>query len=140
MSAQLASQLQALSDRGVSNPAEFASLDAQTVERTLAWFDQQGDRVGVGVLVRELRNGGRKAPARRDLLGREAQYGRDVCAWIRKHFPDLCNTDWGPHPAAIVAVIRLHHLHGKGSLRPGTHGSQIRAAVEDWEHRFEEAA
>ena len=35
-----------------------------------------------------------------------------------------------PHYAAVAAVIRLHHVHGKGSLTVREHGPAIRQAVK----------
>jgi hypothetical protein len=136
-----ASKLQDLRDRGVHNPEQFASLDAETIEQTLAWFDQQAGRVGVGVLVQELQAGGRKpAAAKQDLASKEAQYGHEVVAWLQAEMPELCRPKWGPHPAAVAALIRLDYVHGKTNRRKSTHGPTIRAAVKDWERKFGDKA
>lgn len=70
------------------------------------------------------------------MVEREAEYGRSIAKWLEENFPDLKDTDGSPHPAAIAAVIRLHYLHGKGSLRKGEHGPEIRAAVKAFNKKW----
>lgn len=91
-------------------------------------------------------------PTVEERLANEAQYGEQIRAWLLVKMPDVCRQDpkvieshrrcFGdpeanrlaastqPHPAAIAAVIRLHHGHGKGSLTVKGHGAEIRAAVK----------
>ena len=68
------------------------------------------------------------------LMAAQAAYGNQIRDWLRKHFPQW-NTDHGnrTHPAAITAVIRLHHQHGKGKLTVREHGPAIRSAVDGFE-------
>lgn len=127
-----ASQLQALRDRGVENPAEFVALDAAVIDSTVRWFDSQRGRVGVGVLVRELRNGGRRPPRlATDTLEREAEYGRRVAAFCEANF------ECGAHPAAVAAVIRAQFIHGK-SVEASVCRPFVAAAVERWDRVFGE--
>ena len=132
----VASQLQALRDRGVTDPAAHAHLGADVLAETVKWFDAQQGRVGAGVLVQELRSGGRRAEVRRvaSLTEREAEYARQVVGAIRREFPELC--DPNPHPAAVTAVIRLHHVEGRVKLDNALHTSLINAAVKAWDERF----
>jgi hypothetical protein len=126
-----------LIDRGV-NPTsarEFvAQLDAEAIGRTIGWFDGQSGRVGAGVLVAELKRGGRPAQ-RAGLIEEQRQYGQDITDWLRKHFPEFDRPRFGPHPAAVAAVIQLHHRDGKRALTKRRHGAEIRAAVKRWEDR-----
>jgi hypothetical protein len=119
----------------VSNPGEFASLPVDVVEATVRWFDQQGDRVGAGVLVRELKARTQQSTPSRQ---RQGEYGRQLTAWLQRHFPDLCDEKGFPHPAAFEAVIHLHHRHGRGSLTAAEHGTVIRARVDAWNARYAE--
>lgn len=73
---------------------------------------------------------------RAELMAAQVQYGRDIKAWLSEYFPDLCRPNWGPHPAAIAEVIRLHYQYGKGQLTVRKHGSRIRAAVKAFDKRF----
>lgn len=131
----LASQLQALRDRGVTNPDEFASLDAEVIAETVRWFDAQNGRVGAGVLRIELRNGGRKPPGK-PVLDAEAEYGRGIVAWLTENFPELCDPKWGPHPAAVAAVIRLDFRDGKANRSKRAWGREIRGAVAEFDRKF----
>jgi hypothetical protein len=63
------------------------------------------------------------------------EYGEQIRSWLRSTFPEF-----GDHPAAVVAVIRLHHLEGKGTLTRGRHGELIQAAVRRWDDQVEEEA
>src|SRR6185312_17386846 len=56
---ELAAALNDLRERGVNNPTEFRSLGVDTIRDTIRWFDAQGGRVTAGVLVIELRSGGK---------------------------------------------------------------------------------
>lgn len=128
--------LRQLRDRGVTNPDEFAHLDDAVIVDTTQWFDDESRRrqIGVGVLVAELRKGGRRPQQRRDLIAESAEYGRSMHAWVRQHMPDLV-VDGYAHPAAIAALIRLHKRHGKGSVTVREHGLWIREFVSDWKAR-----
>ena len=134
-----ASQL--LKDRGVSDSllSEFASLPEQTVLTIITRFDAD-ESASVGALVFRLRQAVKKqaepAPSKQNLMAREAQYGKDVAAWIEAEMPELCRPKWGPHPAAVAALIRLDFVHGKTNRRKSTHGPVVRAAVKDWERKF----
>ena len=137
---ELASQLQGLADRGVTKPEQFAALGVTAIAQTILWFDQEQTKrsVGTGVLVTELRNGGRRQTARRasDLLDSEAEYGQKIVDWLEAKMPDVCRPAYGPHPAAVAAVVRLHWRKGKGSLTVGSSGAEIRAAVQRFDERF----
>lgn len=73
---------------------------------------------------------------RAEFLDSQKRYGHDIEAWLSEHFPDLCDPVHGPHPAAVVTVIHLHHEHGRGSLRPREHGKEIRAAVKAFNDKW----
>lgn len=142
----------ALRDRGVAEHAlaEFETADPRTVMETCIWFDEQRGRIGVGAFLLELR--GRLSQRRRlSTLDAEKEYGNQIRAWLLAKLPDVCKPDdrlveWErrlygedaarglaaasePHPAAVGAVIRLHHRYGKGQLTVREHGPMIRAAV-----------
>ena len=133
-----ASQLQALKDRGVQNPSEFVHLPVDVIQQTVAWWDQQHTRrsAGTGVLVTELRNGGRqqKAHTAATLTQREARYAASIVAFLAERFADLFDNGL-PHPAAVAAVTRLHFLHGKQGLTAAEYDAPVRDAVEAWETR-----
>jgi hypothetical protein len=119
----------------VSSLLQTCSL--QAIARTIEWWDERST-AGPGVLVEAIRKGG--ISEQRSVLDRQAQYGEQICDWLNEHFPALKQASGRPHPAAIAAVIRLHYEHGKGSLTPGRHGSQIRGAVKAWEKKWGTAA
>jgi hypothetical protein len=73
-------------------------------------------------------------PSNNELLQREKDYLDDVVEWITVHFPHFCRSG-KPHPAAVAAVLRLHGLHGRGSLTCREHGEVITAAVRDFDAR-----
>jgi hypothetical protein len=123
-----------LRSRGVSNPDEFAQLDDSAILNTVRWFDAQRGRVGPGVLVAELRKNGRRT--KRHRLDEQQAYADEIVAWLRRHFPDLDRPVYGPHPAAVVAVIRLHWRYGKDQLTKDEHGETIQAAVGKWEKQW----
>ena len=155
---ELAAAIEDLRLRGVVNPEQFASLGVVTIAATCRWFDDQGSRVGPGVLVMELRNGGRRQydGLRRSVLDSQREYGEQIEAWLTAKFPDLCKTDSRiiaaerklgdlpladrlaaaarPHIAARAAVIRLHARDGRG-LTVKQHGPEIRAAAKAYDKR-----
>jgi hypothetical protein len=127
---------EALTERGV-NPelagALVLRLDADAVRRTIAWYDEQQGRVGAGVLVAELRAGG-KRPPKQSTADEQREYADQVVDWLREHFPQWNRDDGNrTHTAAIACVIRLHHKHGKHGLSVREHGPEIRAAVREFD-------
>jgi hypothetical protein len=70
---------------------------------------------------------------RAELMAAQKEYALEIDRWLRREFPSLCDDEWGPHPAAFTAVIRLHYRDGKGRLTRARHGHEICAAVERWE-------
>jgi hypothetical protein len=122
-----------LQRRGVqaslSSLLEFASVDA--IERSIEWWDRLPD-AAPAVLVGSIRGGG--IPARHT---DSVQYGEQIVAWLTEYFPELADEHGRPHPAAVAAVIRLHHRRGKGQLTKREHGPEIRAAVKAWAKRYE---
>ena len=138
---ELAAAIQDLRDRDVTTPDEFASLEASVIADTVRWYDHERTQrpITAGVLVTQLRAGGKPGwkPARAAAgLEHEAQYAADVVAWLRKHFPELDRPRFGPHPAAVAEVIRLHARDGNGVLTKAVHGREIRAAVVAWNTRW----
>lgn len=127
-----------LRDRGMDNPEQWAHLDPEAIEETVRWYDAQNGRVGIGVLVTELRKGGRRDPSRRDLITEQRDYAQQIVDWLERDFPDLDRPGYGPHPAAVAEVIRLHWRHGKARVSSREHGPAIRAAVARWESEQEE--
>jgi hypothetical protein len=148
----LAAAINELRIRGIGEPEQFVSLGADAIIGACHWFDDQRGRVGLGVLVNELRAGGKPGyDARRSSLERQREYGQSIADWLAQKFPDLCRLDervvvacrecFGdvdadalardrtPHPAAQAAVARLHQRYGKGQLTVKEHGPEIRAAV-----------
>ncbi|MDE2103217.1 MAG: hypothetical protein KGL39_38580 [Patescibacteria group bacterium] len=128
--------IQALRDRGVSNPDEFASLDAAVLHDELRRFDSD-PAVGAGALVHRLRQAERTSRTRAAVVQREAVYARSIVAWLDENFPEF-SRPIGPHPAAVAAVIRLDYRDGKGHRSKRAWGREIRAAVADFERRFGE--
>lgn len=130
---------QALVERGV-NPALadalLCDLDPAAVAGTLRWFDDQDGRVGAGVLVAELRAGG-KPDYGTTLLQRQGDYGEEISDWLNEHFPNLRDESGRPHPGAIAAVIRLDYRDGKDRRSASRWGPEIRASVKAFEHRGE---
>jgi hypothetical protein len=148
----LAAAINELRVRGIGEPEQFVSLGADAIIGACHWFDDQRGRVGLGVLVNELRAGGKPGyDARRSTLEREREYGQSIVDWLGEKFPDLCKVPervvagcrecFGdvdadalargrtPNPAAQAAVARLHQRYGKGQLTVKEHGSEIRAAA-----------
>lgn len=126
-----------LCSRGVvpaNAQALLAEFPAERIERALAYFDALPDG-GPGLLVRAVRDGRAPARSRRSLVAEQAEYERSLVAWLQAAVPDLCSPL--PHPGAVVAVIRLHHRDGKGSLTKRRHGGEIREFVKYWEQRLE---
>lgn len=131
--------LLSLAERGVSTPEEFAALPEQVIVRHVQRYDNDPD-VTVGALVFRLRQEVAKlsrpaSPMSRDLMAREAEYGREIVQTLTSHFPELCGEN-GPHPAAVAAVIRLHWRNGRGNLRVKRDGSAVRAAVAEFNRRW----
>ena len=123
--------------RGVTAPVAQALAADHDAERIQAWTDyaarHQG--MGAGALIEGLRSGELPpAPAKpKSMLAEQAEYGRSIQAWLSKNFPEYDRPRWGPHPAAVAEVIRLHWRHGKGTLTREEHGPAIHAAVAKWE-------
>lgn len=131
--------IQVLRDLGISAAAEFATLDATVANRVMAeWSAQSSD---VNLLVYRLRSALKAQTGKRAsrLLDSQAEYGRQIAAWLERELPDVCDPRTGAHPAAVAAVIRLHHEHGRG-LTKTKHGAQIRAFIRTWEERLLEPA
>lgn len=123
---------QALIERGVNaNIAAWVSvwMEPAAVQRTIEWFDAQGGRVEAGVLVDELRKGGRPEP-RRTMLDEQQAYGESITAWLSENLPDLVDERGAPHPFAWISVWRLHARVGKDGVSAEEHGDEIRAYVE----------
>lgn len=134
---ELAAAITDLRERGVTHPDEFRSLGADVIRDTVRWFDAQGGRVTAGVLVVELRRGGK--PGWRPVVssGQSArEYAAQITAWLNEHFPDLQEPSGNPHPAAVVTVIHLHAELGKGRLLPREHAARIRAAVRTFNEKW----
>jgi hypothetical protein len=113
---------------------ETASLAA--IRRSIDWWDRQSE-VGPGVLVEVIRRGGvAEQPQATSLLEREREYGERVAAWLNTNFPEFTQPSGNPHCAAITAVIRLHHEHGKGQITRREHGAVIRQAVKDFDAKW----
>jgi len=122
----------------VNNPTEFRSLGVDTIRDTIRWFDAQGGRVTAGVLVIELRSGGKPGWRPAVSAGQSAtEYAASVASWLSTHFPDLTEPTGNPHPAAVVEVIHLHYELGKGRLLPREHASRIRAAVRAFNRKWQ---
>src|SRR5215472_12951143 len=113
-----------LKDRGMDNPEQWAHLDPAVIKATVRWYDEQNGRVGIGVLVNELRKGGRQPARRRDPLAEQQTYADELVAWVRRHLPEVDRPRHGPHPAAVAAVIRLQWQHGK-RLSAREHGAAV---------------
>lgn len=129
----LAAALDELRARGIHNPEQFSHLDADAITRTVAWYDQQNGRVGTGVLVAELRAGGKTAAKRKD-AGRS--YETLIRSWLNEHFPEYKQPSGNPHPGAITALIRLHHQHGKTGVTKAEHGAEIRDSVRAFNEKW----
>jgi hypothetical protein len=61
----------------------------------------------------------------------QEQYSRQIVQWLDKQFPELEG-----HPAAVVAVINLHHMLGRGKVTRAQHGAQILRAVAAFDKRW----
>lgn len=130
----LAASIEDLRSRGIRNPGQFASLGADAIRDTLRWFDAQNGRIGLGVLVNELRAGGKPGwkPQRQSVsVTEQRDIGEQIQAWLKVQLPELAD-----HPAAIAAVVRLRFLHGKGNVTRSKHGELIRAAAENFDRRY----
>lgn len=130
-----------LVNRGVDEPHArklVAEHSASRIEQAVAYFDSLAVGAGPGLLVLAIRQGRQPAP-KRSRLADQAAYCDQIVAWLRRHFPELCDDHRSPHPAAAVAVIHLHYRFGKGRITKREHGSEIRAAVRRWDARWNEA-
>lgn len=131
-----ASAIAAMTARGIDEAEQLLSFASTSVILDWCrWFDGQ-PRAGKGLLAGKIRSGETPPQSKRSLVEEQREYGERICGWLSRHFPDLCEPVWGPHPAAVVAVIHLHAELGKGSLRPREHGPAIRAAVKAWEAKW----
>lgn len=134
---ELAAAMTDLRERGVNNPDEFRSLGAAVLRDTVRWFDAQNGRVTAGVLVIELRAGGKPGWRPTVTAGQSArEYADQLASWLNEHFPDLKQASGNPHPAAVVEVIHLHHELGKGRLLPREHAGRIRRAVREFNTKW----
>jgi hypothetical protein len=124
----LAAAVESLRVRGISDPERWASLGADAIDGAVRWYDAQNGRVNTGVLVSELNAGG-KPGWRRAGVNPDDDYAEQVNRWLRTQFPDLVDDQGHPHPAAIVAVMRLHYTVGRGRLTRTEHGPLIRGHV-----------
>jgi hypothetical protein len=126
---------ESLRARGVAEFMARRLADEYDAELISAWTDYAARHpsMGAGALIEGIRSGQLPPAKPVRVLDAQAQYGRDIQAWLSKHFPELDRPGWGPHPAAIAEVIRLHWRHGKGRLTREEHGPAILAAVEAWE-------
>lgn len=133
--------IELLVERGV-NPGKAQELAAQfdpdRLRAAVAYFDaQRPGTVGPGVLVKAVLEG--RSPTRqgpRSVLDEQLEYAASIVTWLRAHFPDLDRPEWGPHPAAVAAVIRLHGQRLKGRLTVSEHGPEIRRAVREWDAKW----
>lgn len=117
--------LEQLAERGLTSPERFAALPAEVIAQHLRRYDSDPS-ASVGALdfrlkqelERQQRPGVR---ASRDVLAKEAAYGRRIVDLLQSRFPEVC-TDGRAHPGAVLAVIHAHHRNGKqqtvAQLRP----------------------
>jgi hypothetical protein len=152
------SAIRALEERGITRPDQLvAASEPITVLAWCRWWDAQHG-VSPALLVDRIRSGDqppRIITGRTDELDRQARYLADVVGWLVRKMPEVCTADpkvveatrrvYGegeanglaldntPHPAAIAAVIRLHHTAGKLTVK--THGPDIRTAVRTFDAR-----
>lgn len=132
--------LQELAGRGLDEPYARQLIERfpqERIQKALAYWDALPD-AGPGLLVKAIREGRAPAEKKRDLLGEQRKYGDDIRDWLTQNMPEFNRPNEGPHPAAVAAVIRLHHQHGKGRITRREHGSWIRQFVKDWKKRMEE--
>jgi hypothetical protein len=126
-----------LAARGVSDGETRRLLQASTATNILGWcrwFDRQPE-IGAGALVVRVRSGQPAPPERRDSDAQQRRYEQQIVRWLGCSFPQLIDPRWGAHPAAVAAVVRLHHACGKGHLTRREHGAAILAAVAEWDRR-----
>lgn len=71
-------------------------------------------------------------------MTRQEQYHEQVTSWLARNFPEVMDGEL-PHPAAFMAVVRLHHQFGKGTVTRGEHGELIRRAVKRFDERLSRA-
>ena len=125
--------------RGVQPKIAYETLDRlspQVVMDTLSWYDHHSkgnSKFTAGTLVVVLRDGGKPGWKRASVADGQREYAYQIVAWLKKNFPEFDRPDWGVHPAAVAAVIRLHHRVGRGNLTKAKHGGEVRAAVSAWD-------
>jgi hypothetical protein len=116
---------ESLRARGVVAAKRLAS--EQAPDLIGAWcerFDHEPE-MGPGALVAAIRSGSRPpAPRPRSERG----YAAEIRDWLTRHVPEVC-PDGEPHPAAVAALIRLHHRYGREAVSARAHGAVIRAEV-----------
>lgn len=133
----------AMQERGITSPeqllADAASSASETILEACRWYDEQNGRVGAGVLVNEIRarvqrptsGVGRPTP-----LDAQSAYQDQIISWLKQNLPKLCDAHNGqPHPAAVVAVLRIHARSGK-DVELEEHVDEIRTAVSRWKERW----
>lgn len=68
-------------------------------------------------------------------LIRQEQYSRQIVEWLDRQFPELHG-----HPAAVLAVIQLHQIVGRGKLTRAEHGDRILRAVAAFDKGLEDVS
>lgn len=149
-----ASAIKALEERGVINAAKLVGLSTPVkVLGWCRWWDTQRG-VGVALLVDRIRSG--EEPPAVVEPDSATRYIDGVVDWLHRKMPEVfavsaavvkatrttygdveakrLESSAGPHPAAVAAVIRLHHSTG-GKLTVKEHGPTIRAAVREFDER-----
>ena len=147
-----ASAVKALEERGVIRAPELVALSTPiAVLGWCKWWDTQRG-VRVALLVDRIRSGDEPPAVIEGDDG--SRYIAEVINWLR-HLPEVftvsaavitatrnaygdgeakrLESSTGPHPAAVAAVLRLHHTDGKLTVK--THGPVIRAAVKAFDER-----
>ena len=125
--------------RGVTAPVAQQLVAGHDTDLIQAWTEYAArfPSMGAGALIQGIRTGNLPPAKPKSMLAQQDEYVRAILAWLAKHFPEYDRPKWGPHPAAVAEVIRLHWRHGKGSLTKEQHGPAIHAGVEAWEARYE---
>jgi hypothetical protein len=105
----------------------------------VAWCEYADTQsgMGAGALVQGIRTGQMPPATLSSMRAEQAEYGRQVRAWLAKNFPEYDRPKWGPHPAAVAEVFRLHWRYGKGRLTKEEHGPAIHAAIVAWRRKWE---
>lgn len=133
--------LEDLKARGVSNPDAHASLDDAVIAEVIGRWDAD-PAAGTGALVARLKAAERQGVTKRttSTLDAQAKYAGEICSWLWQNFPEICDERFGPHPAAVAALIRLDFIHGKGSRGKSSYSREIRAAVKQFDARLKVSA